>query len=246
MVEETTGTRRTELRRKQPQEPVGGQQEQEEEKVIRKMQGQQAPRNDRSLWSRESAEEELIRHFEETAGTRKMIADLAKGSNSTELTGLDEEEEANKWNQTTAAQEPGKKVCFVKEEKEAREVQEWQEQFMERRRRAQEPRVEEEREQEKKRCEEDDDERVRVVPNMEAGSSHLHPDHRPKNRSREDGDGWAREKKNQEEDEMVSSEGESTGVRRTRPTERAKDKEEEEQENMQAKENSEDRKPRGR
>ena len=37
-------------------------------------------------------------------------------------------------------------------------------------------------------------------------------------------------KENQEEDAMVSSEGESTGVRRTRPTERAKEKE-----NMKAK-----------
>ena len=40
---------------------------------------------------------------------------------------------------------------------------------------------------------------------------------------------------------MVSSERERTGVRRTRPTERAKEKEEEERENMQEKGDSEAR-----
>ena len=70
-------------------------------------------------------------------------------------------------------QEQGKKVRFIEEERRAQEAREWQEQFMEKRRRAQQAREEQWREQEKKRCEEDDDERVRVVPEMEAGSSYL-------------------------------------------------------------------------
>ena len=73
----------------------------------------------------------------------------------------------------TTAQERGKKVCFTEEEKETQEAQEWQERFVEKRRRAQKARGEEWREREKRRCEEDDDERVSVVPNMEAGSSYL-------------------------------------------------------------------------
>ena len=75
--------------------------------------------------------------------------------------------------ETDAAQEQGKKLCFIEEEKEAQEAREWQEQFMEGRRRAQEARAEEERAQETSRCEEEDDERVRVVLNMEAGSSYF-------------------------------------------------------------------------
>ena len=53
-------------------------------------------------------------------------------------------------------------------------------------------------------------------------------------------------KEKQEEEAMVSSEGECAGVRRTRPTERAKEKEKEGKENMKAKENSEEKEPRGR
>ena len=49
----------------------------------------------------------------------------------------------------------------------------------------------------------------------------------------------------QGEEAMVSSEEKSTGVRRTRPTERAKEKEKEERENMKAKENSEEKESRG-
>ena len=59
------------------QEPVRGQQE-HEEKVIR----QQEPRNDKSLSSRKSAEDEVIRPCEETEETLKIIADLAKRSYS--------------------------------------------------------------------------------------------------------------------------------------------------------------------
>ena len=64
-------------------------------------------------------------------------------------------------------------MCFIEEEKEAQQARERPVPFLERRRRAQETRVEEVREQEKKWCEEDDDERVRVVHNMEASSSHF-------------------------------------------------------------------------
>ena len=52
-------------------------------------------------------------------------------------------------------------------------------------------------------------------------------------------------KEKQEEEVTVSSEGERTGVRRTRPTERAKEKEKGEKENMKAKENSEEKELRG-
>ena len=78
--------------------------EHDEEKIIQKsepVQGKQEPKNDKSLLSRERADDEVIRHFEETEGTRKIIADSAEGSNSdmeqwihtcTELTGLDDEQ----------------------------------------------------------------------------------------------------------------------------------------------------------
>ena len=48
-------------------EPVRDQQEHDEEKIIQ------------SLLSRENAEDAVIRHCEETEGTRKIIADLAEG-----------------------------------------------------------------------------------------------------------------------------------------------------------------------
>ena len=161
------------------------------------MQAQQEPKNDKSLLSRENADDEVIRHFEETEGSQKIIADVAEGSNSdleqlihmyTELTRFDDERKKMKAKESrcaiearskdagrepTAAQEHGKKVCFMEEEKEAQEARERQEQFMKKRRRAQEARAEEWREQEKKRCEEGDDERVQVVPTMEAGGSYL-------------------------------------------------------------------------
>ena len=160
------------------------------------MQGQQEPKKDKSLLSRESAEDEVIRHFEEAEGTKNMIADLAEGSNSdleqwiqtfTELTGLDDEQNKTEAHgiiravgarrkepgrETTAAQEQGKKVCFIEEEREAQEAREWQEHFIERRKRAQEARVDERRDQEKM-CEEGDDARVREVANMEACGSYL-------------------------------------------------------------------------
>ena len=168
-------------------EPVRGQQEHEhdEQNIIQ------------SLMSRESAEDAVIRHFEETEGiflSRKIVADLAEGSNSdvepgiqicTELTGLDDEHKKTKANgirqavgatrrdtgrEPTAEQGHGKEVRFMEEEKEAQEAREWQERFVEKRRRAEEA---PEEEQEEKRCEEDDDGRVSVVPDMEAGSSYL-------------------------------------------------------------------------
>ena len=78
-------------------EPVRGQQEQEHDgqKIIQ------------SLMSRENAEDAVIRHFEETEGSRKIIADLAEGSNSdmeqwiqiiSELTGLNDEHKKTKAN----------------------------------------------------------------------------------------------------------------------------------------------------
>ena len=72
-----------------------GQQEHDEEKIIQKsepVQGQQEPKNDKSLLSREKAEDDVIWHFEETELSRKIIADLAKGNHSdmdTNLFGVD-------------------------------------------------------------------------------------------------------------------------------------------------------------
>ena len=88
------------------QEPVRDQQEHDEEKVNRNMQGQREPKKDKSL-SRASAEDEVIRHFEETEGTKNIIADLEEGSNSdlehwiqmyAELTGLDDEQKKTEAN----------------------------------------------------------------------------------------------------------------------------------------------------
>ena len=167
------------------QEPVRDQQEHDEENIIQ------------SLLSRENVEEAVIRDFEETEGSRKIIADLAEGNKSDmerwiqtspELTGLDDEQNKTTANgirravearrkdtgrEPTAAPKQGKKVCFIMEEKEVQEARQWQEQFIEKRRRAQEAHEEEWREQEKKRYGEDDDERVPVVPDMEAGSSYF-------------------------------------------------------------------------
>ena len=92
----------------------------------------------------------MIRLFEETEGSRKIIANLAEGNNSdmerwtqlcTEMTGLDDEQKKttangirravevrrkNTGREPTTEQEQGKKVRFIEEEKEAHEVQEWQ------------------------------------------------------------------------------------------------------------------------
>ena len=103
----------------------------------------------------------------------------------TELTGLDDKQkkiEANGMRRAfearrkgtgrepTAAQEQGKRVCFIEvPNEEALEARKWQDKFI----RAREARGEESREQEKKGSEEDDDEWVPMVPNMEAGSSYL-------------------------------------------------------------------------
>ena len=99
---------------------------------------------------RENAEDEVMRYFEETEETRKMIGHLAKGSNSdmvkwlqnyTKLSGLDDEQKKTEANgirraveasrncprrEPTTAQKQGKKVCFTEEEKEAQEGREWQ------------------------------------------------------------------------------------------------------------------------
>ena len=84
-------------------EPMRGQQEHDEEKIIQKaepVKGQQEPKIDKNLMSPENAENEVIRRFEETEETRKIIARLAKESNSdmerwihiyTEVTGTDDE-----------------------------------------------------------------------------------------------------------------------------------------------------------
>ena len=126
----------------------------------------------------------MIRHLMETEETRKIIANLAKGNNSemerwiqtcTELSGLDDEEKKTEANgirralearrkgqgrQPTAAQEQGKRVCFTADE--VHKAREWQENFL---------RTREAREREE--SEDDDDEWAPVVPNMEAGGSHL-------------------------------------------------------------------------
>ena len=128
----------------------------------------------------------------------------------TELTGLDDAQKKTEANRIRRAVEarrgPGRETTAAQEQ--ARNV--W---FMERRRSAQEARVDEGREQEKS-CEEDDDERVRVVPDMEAGGSYLQTTNLRAEVEKVVMDGL--EKSKQEEEMMVSSEGESTGVRRTR------------------------------
>ena len=110
---------------------------------------------------------EVIQHFEETEETRKIIANLAKGSNSdmekwiqnyTKLSGLDEEQKKTEANgirraveanrngtrrEPTAAQEQGKKLCFTT--KEVQEAREWQVKIL----RTREARGEESREQDK-------------------------------------------------------------------------------------------------
>ena len=137
------------------------------------------------LLSRENDKDAVIRHSEETEGSRKIIADLAEGNNSdmkkriqtyTELMELDDEqrrrqpiEARRKDTEPTAAQEQGKKV-FCTEEKEGQEAREWQDKIG----RAREAHAEKWREQEKKRYEEDEG-----VPVMEAGCSYFH---RPKRR----------------------------------------------------------------
>ena len=93
-MEENTETRRTTLRRKRAkspknQEPVRDLQEHDEEKIehdegniihnAEQEQGQQEPKKDKRMLSREDAENEVLRRFEETEETRKIIARLAKG-----------------------------------------------------------------------------------------------------------------------------------------------------------------------
>ena len=134
------------------QEPVRDQQE-HEEKVNRETQGQQEPKQDKSLLSRESAEDEVVRHFEEAEGTRTIIADLSEGSNSdleqwiqtyTELTGLDDEQkktEANGMRRAVEARrkDPGKETTSAQEQLTTAAQEQGKDVcFMERRKRAQE------------------------------------------------------------------------------------------------------------
>ena len=126
---------------KAEKKPGRGQQDHDKEKIIQnseRQQGQQESKKDKSMLSRENAEDEVIRHFEETEGTRKIVADLAEGNNSdmvgwmqthTELTGLDDEQRETEANgirravevrkkgtgrESTAAQEQGKRECVSK------------------------------------------------------------------------------------------------------------------------------------
>ena len=143
------------------------------------------------MLSRENAENEVIRHFEKTEETRKIITNLAKRSNSdierwiqncVKLSGLDDEQKETEANEIrraveassngtrrepTAAQEQGKTMCFTTQE--VQEAREWQEKIL----RTREARGEELREQDKKGGEDEDDEWAPVVPNMEAGGSYL-------------------------------------------------------------------------
>ena len=126
--------------------------ENSEPKTIQKaepVKGQQEPKIDKSLFSREKAEDEVIRHFEITEEPGKIIANLADGNNSdmeqwiqiyTESTGLDDEHEKTQANgirravearrkdsgrKPAAAAEHGKKVSFTEEEREAKDAREW-------------------------------------------------------------------------------------------------------------------------
>ena len=109
-MERNTETRRTELRRNRGE--VNKSTMWKNIQNLEPEQAQQEPKRDKSLLCLENAEDEVIRHFEETEGTRKIIADLARGNNSdrekwiqthTELTGLDDEqkEDGSKWHQTS-------------------------------------------------------------------------------------------------------------------------------------------------
>ena len=154
-------------------EPMRGEQEHEEESITQKaelVKGQQEPKIDKSLMSRENAENEVIRRFEETEETRKIIARLAKEKNSdmdtwiqvnAEVTGLDDEQKMTvavgirravearrkgQGRQPTAAQEQSIRECSTTEE--VQEAREWHERFIEKRRRAHEAREKEWKEQE--------------------------------------------------------------------------------------------------
>ena len=150
------------------QEPVRGQQEHDEEKIIE------------SLLSHENAEDAVIRHFEETEETRKILANLAERNNSDmerwiqtyiELSGLDHEQKKTDVNGIRRAVEARRKgqvrqpTAAEEQYLAADEVQEargWQDNFL----RIREARGEESREQ--------NSEWVPVLPNMEeAGGSHL-------------------------------------------------------------------------
>ena len=136
----------------QSQEPVRGQQEHDEEKITQ------------SLLGHENAEGANIRHFEETEETRKIIAKLAKGNNSDMERWIqtymeDDEHKKTEGRQPTAAQEQDRRVCFAADE--VQEARGWHENFL----RIREGRGEESREQ--------NGEWAPVVPNMEAGGSHL-------------------------------------------------------------------------
>ena len=206
---------------KAEKKPGRGQQEHDEEKIIQNSepeQGQQEPKRDKSMLSRENAEDEVIWHFEETEATPKIIAELANGNNSdmqkwiptfSELTGFNDEQKKteaggirravrakkkHKENQPQHRSQTRECVSKKSQPKRRKKRENGKRIFS----RAREARAKESREQEKKRCEEDDDDRVRVVPNMEAGS-----------------------------------------VRRMRPMERAKEREKEEKENTKAVEDSE-------
>ena len=120
-------------------EPERGPQEHEEEKVFQ------------SLLSRENAEDEVVRHFEETEGSRKIFAHLAEGSNSdmeqwiqlyTEMTRLNDEHkktirravEARRRDtgrEPTTEHEQGEKARLMEEERRAQEARAWQGQLME-------------------------------------------------------------------------------------------------------------------
>ena len=99
----------------------------------------------------------MLRHFEKTEGSRKIIAHLAEGNNidmeqwiqiyrsrrdwtmntrKTEANGIRRAEEAKREDpgrKPADAPEQGKKVSFIEEEREAKEVREWREQFVEKR-----------------------------------------------------------------------------------------------------------------
>ena len=88
----------------QNREPVRDYQEPDEGKTTNNAElehRQQEPKRDKRMLSRENAENEVIRHFEKTEETRKIIANLAKRSNSdierwlqncVKLSGLDDEQ----------------------------------------------------------------------------------------------------------------------------------------------------------
>ena len=156
------------------QELVRDQQEQEheEQKIIQ------------SLMSRENAEDAVIRHFEETEGSRKIIANLAEGNNSDMEQWMQIYTASLDWTMNKRRRKQMESDGRLKQGERAQEESQPQHRnkaskcVPQKRRRRRKKRengriISWKKEAQGNRYDEDEDERVPVVPNMEAGSSYL-------------------------------------------------------------------------